>query len=120
MSGSVNRVTLAGHVGIDPQVRADDAGQNVVAFSIATSEGWRVNGGAKRKECTEWQNVVLINEGRVSVAEKSLKKGSKLLPRGPAAQSQVHGAERQRPPDSYARGRGAHPVAATSMSKIPS
>ena len=51
-------------------------------FSIATSESWKDKQTGERKENTQWHNIVVKNEGLISVAERFLKKGSKVYIEG--------------------------------------
>ena len=81
MAGSMNRVTLVGNVGKDPEIRSLQNGGKVANFSVATSEQWKDKNGEKQ-ERTEWHNCVVWNEGLVGVIEKYVKKGSKLLVEG--------------------------------------
>lgn len=76
MAGSLNKVTLIGRLGRDPEVRRTGAGDPVVSFSIATSETWKDKATGERKERTDWANVVIFNEKLGEVAERYLKKGS--------------------------------------------
>jgi single-strand DNA-binding protein len=78
----VNKVILVGHLGRDPDIRRTQAGDPVASFSMATSETWRDKATGERKERTEWHNVVIFNEGLATVAEKYLKKGSKVYLEG--------------------------------------
>jgi single-strand DNA-binding protein len=82
MAGSVNKVTLVGNLGKDPEVRKMQSGDSVVSFSLATSESWRDKNTGERKDKTEWHNVVIFNEGLVKVAEQYLKKGMKVYIEG--------------------------------------
>lgn len=82
MSGSVNKVTLIGNLGKDPESRTFQNGGKVVNFSIATSETWKDKDTGERKEKTEWHNVSVLNEGLAGVAERFLKKGSKVYVEG--------------------------------------
>jgi single-strand DNA-binding protein len=72
---SVNKVTLLGRLGKDPEVRNFQNGGKVVNFSLATSERWKDRDG-NPKEKTEWHNVAVFNEHYAGVAEKYLRKGS--------------------------------------------
>lgn len=76
MAGSLNKVTLIGRLGRDPEVRRTGAGDPVVSFSMATSESWKDKATGERKERTDWANVVIFNEKLGEVAERYLKKGS--------------------------------------------
>lgn len=78
MAGSVNKVILIGNLGKDPEVRTMQNGGKVVNLSLATSETWRDKNSGERMEKTEWHRVVIFNEHLVEVAEKYLKKGSKV------------------------------------------
>ena len=82
MSGSLNRVELIGHLGRDPEVRSLQSGGSVCNFSMATSESWKDKHTGERKERSDWHNVVIFNDGLVSVAEKYLHKGSKCYVSG--------------------------------------
>jgi single-strand DNA-binding protein len=79
---SVNKVTLIGSLGADPEVRRMASGDPVVNLRIATSESWRDKATGERKEKTEWHTVVIFNEGIAKVAEQYLKKGSKVYLEG--------------------------------------
>jgi single-strand DNA-binding protein len=82
MAGSLNKVSLIGNLGKDPEVRHTSDGRPIVSFSVATSESWRDKATGERKEKTEWHNVVIFNEGLCKVAEQYLKKGSKCYVEG--------------------------------------
>lgn len=79
---SVNKVILVGNVGKDPEVRRLSNGNPVVSFSVATSESWRDKATGERKSRTEWHKIVIFNEGLAEIAEKYLKKGSKVYIEG--------------------------------------
>ena len=78
----MNRATLIGRLGRDPEVKTTQGGSRVVSFSIATSERWRDKNTGERKEKSEWHNIVIWNEGIGKVAEQYLKKGSMCLIEG--------------------------------------
>ena len=82
MAGSVNKVTLVGNLGADPDVRRMNSGDSVVNLSIATSESWRDKNSGERREKTEWHRVVIFNEQLGKVAEQYLKKGAKVYLEG--------------------------------------
>src|SRR5215475_6151131 len=82
MAGSVNKVILVGNLGKDPEVRRMQSGDPVVNLSIATSETWRDKASGERKEKTEWHRVVIFNKNLADVAEKYLRKGSKVYVEG--------------------------------------
>jgi len=82
MAGSVNKVILIGNLGKDPEVRSFQSGGKVVSFTLATSESWSDRTSGERKEKTEWHNVVIKNDKLGELAEKYLKKGSKVYLEG--------------------------------------
>src|SRR5579863_1244869 len=82
MAGSVNKVILVGNLGKDPEVRRMTSGDPVVNLSIATSESWRDKASGEKKEKTEWHRVVIFNKNLAEVAEKYLRKGSKVYVEG--------------------------------------
>ena len=77
---SVNKVILVGNLGRDPEGR-DVGGARVVNMRLATSESWKDKSG-ERQERTEWHSVVIWNERLAEVAEKYLRKGSKVYVEG--------------------------------------
>lgn len=82
MAGSVNKVILVGNLGRDPETRRMTSGDPVVNLSVATSESWRDKASGERKERTEWHRVVIFNPNLADVAEKYLRKGSKVYLEG--------------------------------------
>ena len=82
MAGSVNKVILIGNLGRDPEIRNLQDGARVANLSLATSENWRDKASGERRERTEWHRVVIFNERLVDVAERFLKKGSKVYVEG--------------------------------------
>jgi single-strand DNA-binding protein len=82
MAGSLNKVMLIGNLGADPEVRSFQNGGKVCNLRIATSETWKDRNTGERQERTEWHNVAIFSEGLVGVAERFLKKGSKIYVEG--------------------------------------
>lgn len=82
MAGSVNKVILVGNLGKDPEVRMTQDGVKIVNLALATSEQWRDKDTQERKERTEWHRVVIFNERLADVADKYLRKGSKIYIEG--------------------------------------
>ena len=82
MAGSVNKVTLIGNLGRDPEVRSTQDGMKIVNLSLATSENWKDRNSGERRERTEWHRVVIFNENLARVAEQYLRKGSKIYVEG--------------------------------------
>ena len=82
MAGSVNKVILVGNLGRDPEIRSTNDGTRIANLALATSENWRDRNSGERKERTEWHRVVIFNERLVEIAEKYLRKGSKIYVEG--------------------------------------
>ncbi|MEO1121275.1 MAG: single-stranded DNA-binding protein [Pseudomonadota bacterium] len=82
MAGSVNKVILIGNLGRDPEVRTFQNGGKVCNLRIATSETWKDRGSGERKERTEWHSVAIFSEPLANVAERYLRKGSKVYIEG--------------------------------------
>jgi len=79
---SVNKVILIGHLGQDPDVRSFQNGGRVANLRLATSESWKDKRTGERQERTEWHSVAILNDGLVGVAERYLRKGSKVYIEG--------------------------------------
>ena len=82
MAGSVNKVIIVGNLGRDPESRSFQNGGKVVNLRIATSDSWKDKNTGERKEATEWHSVAIFNEGLANVAERYLRKGSKVYIEG--------------------------------------
>src|SRR3954468_18771436 len=78
----VNKVVIIGNLGRDPEARNMQSGGKVVSFSIATSEIWNDKASGERKEKTQWHRIAIFNEKLGEVAEKYLRKGSKVYLEG--------------------------------------
>ncbi|MEW6626550.1 MAG: single-stranded DNA-binding protein [Pseudomonadota bacterium] len=85
MAGSVNKVILVGNLGADPEVKSFQSGGKVCNLRIATSESWKDRTTGERKERTEWHSVAIFSEGLVGIAERFLRKGSKVYIEGKLA-----------------------------------
>ena len=84
MSRSLNKVTLIGNLGNDPEVRSTSGGNRVATFSLATSRSWNGPSG-DRQEKTEWHRCVVWNSKSSQLAdivEKYVKKGDKIYVEG--------------------------------------
>ncbi|MDX1917204.1 MAG: single-stranded DNA-binding protein [Rickettsiaceae bacterium] len=79
---SLNKVTLIGNCGKDPEIRTTSDGKEIANFSIATSESWNDKTTGERKEKTEWHRVVVFNEGLVRIVKNYVKKGTSLYVEG--------------------------------------
>jgi single-strand DNA-binding protein len=82
MAGSVNKVILVGNLGRDPEIRSTQDGMRVATLNLATSETWRDRASGERKERTEWHRIAIFNDRLVEIAEKYLRKGSKIYVEG--------------------------------------
>lgn len=78
MAGSMNKVILIGNLGADPEIRSFQNGGKVANLRVATSETWKDRNTGERQERTEWHSVAIMSEGLVGVAERFLRKGSKV------------------------------------------
>jgi single-strand DNA-binding protein len=82
MAGSVNKVIIVGNLGADPEVKSFHNGGKICNLRIATSEDWKDRQTGEKKERTEWHSVTIRSEGLVGVAERFLRKGSKVYIEG--------------------------------------
>ena len=77
---NVNRVTLLGHVGRDPELHSNAGGDRAARFSLATTERWKDRDGEPR-ERTEWHRIIVFG-GNVGVVERLVRKGTAVLVEG--------------------------------------
>jgi single-strand DNA-binding protein len=82
MAGSVNRVILVGNVGKDPEVRSMQNGGKIANLTLATSEEWTDKASGERKSKTEWHRIAIMNDNIAGVAERFVRKGSKIYVEG--------------------------------------
>jgi single-strand DNA-binding protein len=82
MASSINKVTLIGNVGRDPEIRVTQDGKEIASITLATSESWKDRVSGERKEKTEWHRVSVFSEGLVNIIKNYIKKGSKLYIEG--------------------------------------
>ncbi len=82
MANSLNKVTLIGNIGRDPEVRSFQNGSKVCNLSLATSERWKDKETNEPKEKTEWHRIVIFNDKLVEIIEKYIHKGSKVYVEG--------------------------------------
>lgn len=78
----MNRVTLLGNLGADPEIRTMNDGNKVANLRLATSESWKDKATGERKERVEWHTVTIWTPGLIGVVENYLRKGSKVLIEG--------------------------------------
>lgn len=79
MSAGLNRVSLIGNLGEDPDLRFTQSGKQVANFSLATNEAWSRDG--EKHEHTEWHRIVVWGAQAEAIA-KYLKKGSQCYVEG--------------------------------------
>jgi len=82
MVGSINKVILVGNLGADPRVSNTTNGAKIVNLTVATSDTWKDKLSGERKERTEWNRVVIFNPQLADIAERYLRKGSKVYIEG--------------------------------------
>lgn len=82
MAGSVNKVIIVGNLGADPEIKSFQNGGKIANLRVATSESWKDKNTGEKKERTEWHSVVITGDGLVGVAERFLRKGSKVYLEG--------------------------------------
>lgn len=80
MADGLNRVTLLGNVGADPELRQTSGGQAVLKLRLATTESYQ-DRNRQRQERTEWHSVVVWGK-RAEALSRILQKGSKLFIEG--------------------------------------
>lgn len=82
MFDSLNRVTLIGTLGADPEIRSFQNGGRVANIRVACSESWKDRNTGERKERTEWITVAVFSDGLIGLMERFLRKGSKVYVEG--------------------------------------
>lgn len=80
MSG-INKATIIGNLGKDPEIRYTQAGAAVASFSVAVSEKWKDKNTGQQQEKTEWINITVFGKMAEHVG-KYLHKGSKVYVEG--------------------------------------
>ena len=78
---ALNRVTLIGNLGQDPDIRTTQSGSKIAVFSLATNENWTDRRSGERVERTEWHRIVVF-ENLSEIVEKYVRKGDKLCVEG--------------------------------------
>ncbi len=78
---SLNRVTLIGHLGADPETRAFSDGTMVCNIRLATSESWKDRATGEQRESTEWHRVVFYRR-LAEIADQYLRKGAQIYIEG--------------------------------------
>lgn len=78
---TLNKVTLIGYLGHDPEMRSTSNGESVANLSVATTETWKDKATGERRHATEWHRVVLYRKP-AEIAGQYLKKGSQVYLEG--------------------------------------
>ena len=78
----LNKVTLIGNVGKNPEFYATKDGKNIAVFNLATTESWKDKASGEKREETEWHRIVIYSEGLVEIVRKYVHKGTKLFIEG--------------------------------------
>jgi len=82
MTNCLNRVTLIGNLGQNPEFRITNDGKEIAHFSLATSETWKDRSSGEKKEKTEWHKIVVLNDYLVKLIKDYVKKGSRVYVEG--------------------------------------
>jgi len=94
MSRSLNKASLIGNLGADPEVRSTNSGTRVATLSIATSRQWTSRSGEKQEK-TEWHRVVCWDK-LAEICEQYLKKGDRVYAEGRIEYRQWEGQDGQK------------------------
>ena len=81
MARSINKTTILGYVGNDPDVRFLPSGNPVCNFRIATSESWKDKNTGQKQEKTEWHSIVAFNK-LAEIIQQYVHKGSRIYVEG--------------------------------------
>lgn len=74
----INKVSLGGYVGKDPDIKISNAGTPIANFSLATSDYYKDKETGEKKDRTEWHQIVAFGK-RAEIIRDYVKKGSKIL-----------------------------------------
>lgn len=89
----LNKVSLIGNLGQDPEIRYTQSGSKIASFSIATTEKWKDRQSGEQKTQTQWHRVVVFNENIANVVEQYVKKGSSVYVEGSLQYRKYTGAD---------------------------
>lgn len=78
---SINKVTLIGNLGRDPETRYAPSGDAICNITLATTDSWRDKSSGEKKEQTEWHRVVFFGK-LAEIAGQYLKKGRPVYVEG--------------------------------------
>lgn len=74
----LNQCTFTGRLGADPEVKSFQNGGRICNLRLAVGDSWKDKASGERKERTEWVSVSITNDGLIGVAERFLRKGSRI------------------------------------------
>ncbi|TYG33567.1 single-stranded DNA-binding protein [Lonepinella koalarum] len=77
----INKVTIVGRLGNDPEIRTMPNGDAVANFSVATSENWTDKNTGERREQTEWHRIIFYRR-QAEIVGQYLQKGSQIYIEG--------------------------------------
>jgi len=77
----LNKVTLIGNLGRDPEVSCMPSGDSVANLALATSETWKDKQTGEKKEKTEWHRVVFFGKP-AEILQQYAQKGTRLYIEG--------------------------------------
>ncbi len=77
----LNKVTLIGNVGMDPEIRTIESGAKVARIRLATTERIFNRQTNETKEHTEWHTIIMWR-GLADIADKYIRKGSQIYVEG--------------------------------------
>lgn len=77
-----NQCQFIGNLGAEPEIKAFQSGGRIANLRLAVSESWKDKDTGERKERTEWVSVVLNSDGLVNLADRYLRKGTKVFVSG--------------------------------------
>ncbi|CRG97864.1 single-stranded DNA-binding protein, putative [Plasmodium gallinaceum] len=79
---SLNKITLIGRVGCEPDIKILNGGDKVATFSLATNEFWRDRNTNELKSKTDWHRIVVYDQNLVELVDKYLRKGRRVYLQG--------------------------------------
>lgn len=82
MASTINRATLSGWAGCDPEIREIANNRRVARFPLATRDTWKDRSTGEAREKTEWHQIVVLNDYLVDLVEKAVRSGSRLIVEG--------------------------------------
>ena len=75
----LNQCQFIGHLGADPEIKSFSNGGRLCNIRLAVTEKWKDKSSGEQKERTEWVSATITSDGLVGVAERYLRKGSKVF-----------------------------------------